>query len=223
MPSKRTLALVPIDRVQQRIILIRGERVNLASELGKLYGVSTKRLNEAVKRNLARFPEDFMFQLTWDEAENLKSRIATLNGEARDSSRSQIATLNRGKNFKYRPHAFTEHGAIMAATVLNSPQAVNASLFVVRAFVQLRELLSTHTQLAFKLAELEQRLETHDGQIIALIDAIRELMTEPDDPPKPPIGFQTELDGPKQTRARRLKPAGNAKSARTPNPKTLTR
>ena len=219
--SASSSAIVPVERVRQVILLMRGQRVIIDADLARLYGVTVKRLKQQVRRNSDRFPEDFMFQLTWEEAESLRmqiagldvpadqtdsrSQIASLNdpsiaqvpqlqGVTGISSRMQIASLNRGRNVKYRPFAFTEHGAIMAATVLNSPNAVKASLFVVRAFVQLRELLSTHRNLAAKLNELERKLQDHDGQILGIIEAMRELMNEPDEPAKPPIGFATELE-----------------------------
>jgi hypothetical protein len=136
-----------------------------------------------VKRNPERFPEDFMFQLTKEEADYWLY------------SRSQIAILKRGKNIKYLPYAFTEHGAIMAANVLNSPQAVRMSVFVVRAFVKLREMLATHKELAHKLAELERKLQNHDESIRSLVAAIRQLM-RPSEPetPKKRIGFLAPLE-----------------------------
>ena len=139
-----------IKDVGSLIITIRNQKVIVDRDLAEIYGVGTRRLNEQVKRNPERFPEDFMFQLTKEEA-GFWVR-----------SRSQIAILKRGKNIKYLPYAFTEHGAIMAANVLNSPQAVKISVFVVRAFVKLREMLSTHKELAHKLAALERKLQNHD-------------------------------------------------------------
>jgi hypothetical protein len=207
MPRKsKSLAIVPVERVQDRILVIRGQRVILAADLARLYGVTPKRLNEAVRRNADRFPNDFMFQLTWEEAQILRSQFATLRlDESGERSRPQSATVKgvHGRHSKYRPFAFTEHGTIMAATILNSEKAVQASLFVVRAFVKLRELLSTHHQLAEKLAELERKLQDHDGQILAIVEAIKELMEEPEEPKKPPIGFQTELAGSRQALTRR--------------------
>jgi hypothetical protein len=188
--------MVVFEQVRQTILLLRGQRVILDADLARLYGVTTKAFNQQVKRNRDRFPEDFMFQLTWEEAADSRSQFVTLNeGSKPQRLRSQIATLKPGQNMKYRPYAFTEHGAIMAATVLNSKEAVKASLFVVRAFVQLRELLSTHRDLAAKLDELEKKLQNHDDQILALVDAIRQLMEEPEEAEerKPPIGFQTEI------------------------------
>jgi hypothetical protein len=165
----------PLEGIQQAILLIRSKRVMLDADLAKLYGVSTKRLNEQVKRNRDRFPEDFMFQLSPEEAEAL---------------RSQMATSRQGRGGRrYLPFAFTEHGAIMLAAVLNTPRAIEVSIFVVRAFVRLREILSTHKALAHKLAELESKIETHDEAIRSLVSAIRELMTAPERPPKK-IGFQ---------------------------------
>jgi hypothetical protein len=161
--------------VESRILFLRHHRVILDSDIAKLYGVPVKRLNEQVKRNQARFPSDFMFQLTEKEHEALRSQIAT-------------SKKSRGGR-RYPPYAFTEHGAIMAATVLNSERAVEMSVFVVRAFVRLREMLATNRRLAGKIDELENRLDTHDSTIQDLLEAIKELMT-PQDPPRKRIGFQ---------------------------------
>jgi phage regulator Rha-like protein len=130
--------IISIELIEQRIFVIRGQKVMLDADLAQLYGVSTKRLNEQVKRNRDRFPDDFMFRLSSEE------------GELILASRSQIATLKRGQNLKYAPYAFTEHGAIMAANVLNSVVAVHASIQVVRAFARLREITATHKELAQK-------------------------------------------------------------------------
>ena len=204
MPARKTTsgAIIPVDQVQARILIIRGQRVIMDSDLAKLYGVPTKRLNQQVSRNTDRFPDDFVFQLTADEAATLRLQSATSNPKS--ALRSQSATSNARGGRRYKPYAFTEHGAIMAANVLNSREAVRASVFVVRAFVKLRELLSTHVQLAAKLDELERKLQNHDDQIASIVDAIRELMEETaDDPPKPPIGFQTEALGPPKQLTRR--------------------
>lgn len=161
--------------VESRILVLREQKVILDSDLAELYGVPVKRLNEQVKRNQERFPADFMFRLSMEES---------------DSLRSQIATSKPGRGGRrYSPFAFTEHGAIMAATVLNSERAVEMSVFVVRAFVRLRELLATNQQLASKIDELEQRLDTHDASIQELIEAIRELMA-PEPATGRSIGFQ---------------------------------
>ena len=148
--------------VESNILQVRGHRVILDSDLAKLYGVEVKRLNEQVKRNVRRFPDDFMLRLSLEEAANL---------------RSQIATSSSGHGGRrYRPYAFTEHGAIMAASVLNSERAIEMSIFVVRAFVRMRETLAANQEVLSKLAELERRVESHDANIQELIEAIRELM-----------------------------------------------
>ena len=159
-----------------RILVIRGQRVVLDSDLALLYEVETKRFNEQIRRNLARFPSDFMFQLTDEEFESL---------------RSQFATSKRGGR-RYLPFVFTEHGAIMAASVLNSERAVQMSVYVVRAFVQLRELMVDHKVLADKLDALERRVSHHDNSLVALIDAIRALTEQPK-LVKRPIGFTADV------------------------------
>jgi len=156
--SKSSLAV----SVDSRILVVRQQKVILDTDLAELYGVPVKRLNEQVKRNRERFPSDFMFRLTDEEQESLRSQNAT-------------SKSGRGGR-RYAPYAFTEHGAIMAATVLNSEQAVEMSVFVVRAFVRLREMLASNEKLAAKIDELEQRLDTHDASIQDLIEAIRQMM-----------------------------------------------
>jgi hypothetical protein len=169
-------SLIPTERVEKAICVLRGHRVILDRDLAELYGVTPKRLNEQVKRNHHRFPDDFMFQLTSEEA------------TAMMASRSQFATLKRGQNIKYVPYAFTEHGALMVANVLNSPVAVEASITVVRAFVRLRQMLSSHVELARKLASLEKK---YDAQFKVVFDAIRQLM-EPPPLKRRSIGFHSE-------------------------------
>jgi phage regulator Rha-like protein len=163
----KLLALVPIEHITRAILVLRGHKVLLDTELAALYGVSTKRFNEQVRRNRERFPADFMFQLTDEELAALRSQIATLKG-------------GRGQHRKYLPYAFTEHGAIMAATILNSSRAVEMSVYVVRAFVKLRELLSSNRELARRFAQLETRIDKklteHDDAIAAILSAIRQLM-----------------------------------------------
>ncbi len=159
MPKRRG---TPVFSVESRILLLRRQKVILDTDLAELYGVSVKRLNQQVNRNRERFPSDFRFQLSAKEHESLRLQFATSNGR-------------RGGR-RYPPYAFTEHGAIMAATVLNSERAVQMSVFVVRAFVRLREMLATNWRLAAKFNELESRLETHDTAIQEIIEAIRELM-----------------------------------------------
>ena len=189
MPNRQ--AIIPIGRIEQDILLLRGQKVILDADLAQLYGVATKVLNQAIKRNIERFPEDFMFQLTDGESAALRSQIVT-SKEGRGGRR-------------YAPYAFTEHGAIMAASVLNTEQAVKVSVYVVRAFVKLREMLSTHKQLAQKLAELERGLQKHDHQILALVEAIRQLMEPPPEPKRKPIGYATEHEEHKKKPARKKK------------------
>ena len=174
--NEKEEALITRD-VESLIITMRNQKVIIDRDLAEIYGVETRRLNEQAKRNPERFPEDFMFQLTTEEADFWVR------------SRSQIATLKRGMNIKYLPYAFTEHGAIMAANVLNSPQAVKMSVFVVRAFVKLREVISKHKELTYKLAQLERKLQNHDESIRSLVAAIRQLMVPPA-PKSRPIGFR---------------------------------
>jgi hypothetical protein len=155
----------PAD-IARAILVLRGQRVILDAELAALYGASTKRLNEQVKRNARRFPEDFLFRLTRVETEIL--------------NRSQNATgLQKHRDPRFPPFAFTEHGAIMAATILNSPRAVEMSLYVVRAFIRLRDLLASNSTLARKLDELERKYQHHDEAIVTILSAIRELMSPP--------------------------------------------
>ena len=166
-------ALVPYEAIESRILLIRGQKVMLDADLAALYGVPTKRLNEQVKRNQMRFPADFMFALTLQEAANLKSHIATSSwGGAR-----------------HRPFPFTEHGALMAASVLNGPRAIEASVHVVRAFVRMRQAIETHREWAKKLDELEGKVGTHDEEIQLIFKALKRLMAEPEKKKKKPIGF----------------------------------
>jgi phage regulator Rha-like protein len=177
-PKRRLLqnqkrgTVVPIESC---IVILRRQKVILDTELAELYGVPVKRLNQQIKRNRERFPADFMFQLTAQETSRLRLQIATSNN-GRGGRRS-------------KPYAFTEHGAIMAATVLNSERAVHMSVFVVRAFVRLRDLLAGNRQVAAKIAELEDHLDTHDRAIRQIIDAIRRLTTRRA-APGARIGFQ---------------------------------
>jgi phage regulator Rha-like protein len=176
--SKQTTALA--NRAESKILLIRGVRVILDSDLAELYGVEVKRLNQQVKRNIRRFPDDFVFQLSADEAANL---------------RSQFVTSSSGHGGRrYLPYAFTEHGAIMAASILNSERADDMSIFVVRAFIRMREALAANQQIIAKLSELEHRVEGHDSDIQDLIQAIRELM-EPPPSTNRRIGFTLSSGG----------------------------
>lgn len=189
--AKRQSA-VPLERIENSIFLLRGQKVMLSTDLAHLYGVQTKILNQTVRRNRNRFPGDFMFQLTWEETENLKSQIVTLNPAHSSPSRSQIVTLKRGLNIKYQPYAFTEQGVAMLSSVLHSKRAVQVNIEIMRAFVRLRQMLATHADLARKLATLEKR---YDTQFRAVFDAIRELMTPPEPKKKRPIGFAPWKDG----------------------------
>ncbi len=165
------------NSVENRIVLVRGQKVLLDSDLAALYGVEVRALIQAVKRNKKRFPSDFFFQLTAEENEALRSQTV-------------ISKSSRGGR-RYAPYAFTEHGAIMAASVLNSPRAVEMSIYVVRAFVRQRETLATHKALAAKLAELEQRLESTDHNIVEIVKAIHMLAMPPEKPVRQ-IGFSTD-------------------------------
>lgn len=178
-------AIILAKRVSSKILVLRNQRVILASDLAELYGVPVKQLNQQVKRNSHRFPSDFLFTLTKAESESL---------------RSQIVTSNSGRGGRrYLPYAFSEHGAIMAATVLNSKRAIEMSIFVVRAFVGMRQALAINQHVVSKLLELEARLDSHDAEIQDLVEAIRELMT-----PLPAnnrrIGFEAPLRAAKNRR-----------------------
>ena len=191
MSSRAVTQLVPIELVENLICLVRGEKVLLDADLAMLYGVETRALNQAVKRNLTRFPADFVFQLTIKEADSLLR------------SRSQSVTLNtRGTNIKYRPYAFTEQGVAMLSSVLRSERAVQVNVAIMRAFVGLRRLLASNEALAAKLADLERHLEGHDQAIKSLFDAIRQLATPPAAKPPREIGFHVK-DATKPYRVKR--------------------
>ena len=179
----KSKSLVPIEQIDGMIRSIRGTRVILDSDLAKIYGVPTFRFNEAIKRNRHRFPPDFMFQLTTEEAAALRSQIAILK-------------KGRGQHRKYRPYAFTEHGALQAANVLRSPRAVQMSVFVIRAFVRMRQTLLGTRELAEKLAALEKkltsRLDVHEAAIVEVLRDLMQILNPPPLPPDPPtkqIGF----------------------------------
>lgn len=176
--SMPTRGRLQAHSVQSRILFLRRRRIILDVDLAELYGVGVKRLNEQVKRNRQRFPSDFMFRLALTEQRALRSHFATSNN-------------GRGGR-RYSPYAFTEHGAIMAATVLNSERAVQMSVYVVRAFVHLREMLAANRQIAAKIAELEDRLDDHEDSLRNVLEAIRELVTPPENPRRR-IGFQLPL------------------------------
>src|SRR5437588_2721113 len=163
-----------MQTVENAIHLVRGQRVMLDSDLAGIYGVTTKRLNEQLKRNQQRFPQDFAFQLTTEEFATLRSQIATSN------LKSQFATSSSHGGKRKLPWVFTEHGAIMLASVLNSPVAIEASVRVVRAFVRMREMLTLNRELSQKLSELEPRMDGNDEDIQKLFEAIRHLLAPPE-------------------------------------------
>ena len=171
--------LLPIENIQSKIFVIRGKKVLLDRHLAELYGVTTKNLNKAVKRNIERFPDDFMFQLTAEES---------------NSSRFQIGTLNkRGHNVKYLPYAFTENGVAMLSSVLRSPKAIQVNIEIMRVFTRLREILLTHKDLKRKIEILERKYKNHDLKINAIVGVIDELLNPPLDKKKQnKIGFVRE-------------------------------
>ncbi|HKY29041.1 MAG TPA: ORF6N domain-containing protein [Pyrinomonadaceae bacterium] len=194
-----TLAL---QKIAPLIYEIRSERVILDSDLAAIYGVPVKALNQAVKRNSDRFPKDFAFRLTRSEFISLRSQVA--NSASTTLNRSQIVTgSQKHRNPRYPPYAFSEHGAIMAANVLNSKQAVQMSVFVVRAFVKLREMLATHKELANKLNELERKIGKHDNTIASIVVAIRQL-AEPTKRESRAIGFRATRERDHKTETKQI-------------------
>ncbi len=179
-------AIVPIERIEQRIFLLRGQKVMLSPHLAELYGVAPKVLIQAVKRNAERFPSDFMFQLTSEEVTRSRSQIVTLNDSRSRRLRSQIVILKRGQNIKHLPYAFTEQGVAMLSSVLRSKRAIQVNVEIMRSFVRLRQLFVSHADLAAKLEELEKK---YDAQFKIVFDAIRQLMSEPVRPRRE-IGFR---------------------------------
>jgi ORF6N domain len=176
-------------QVEQRIFLIRGQKVMLDADLAMLYGVEARSLNQAVARNRQRFPADFMFQLSDAEYENIRSQfVTTLEGKKRDSSQTVMSSRKyRGRH--YRPYAFTEQGVAMLSSVLRSPRAVQVNIAIMRAFVRLREMLMSNADLARKLLALENKYDAH---FRIVFDAIRELMAGPPPSQKPRIGFHPQ-------------------------------
>jgi hypothetical protein len=185
-----------VEGLEPLIFAIRGRRVLLDADLARLYGVTTKRFNEAFQRNRRRFPEDFAFQLTPDEFAGLRSRHAHSSAQALDSprtNRSQFATgSSLHRNVSFRPWAFTEHGALMAANILRSPRAVQMSVFVVRAFIRLREEVVADTRVVARLAEIDKKLLQHDVALLHLYEKLEPLLQPAADPPKRRIGFHTD-------------------------------
>jgi hypothetical protein len=177
MTKRQREELVLVEQIEPQILLIRGERVMIDADLAKLYGVPTKRLNEQVKRNRGRFPPDFAWQLTAEEKAEVVANC------------DHLAQL---KFSRTTPFAFTEHGAMMAASVLNTPRAVDVSVYVVRAFVRLRKFLTAHRDLSLRLDELERTTASHGTAIESLVAAIRRLMEPPPAPPRRKIGFHVK-------------------------------
>lgn len=167
--------VIPQETVENKIYMIRGQKAMLSTDLAKLYGVPVMRLNEQVKRNIKRFPDDFMFQLSDEENEILKS---------------QFAISSWGGARRANPYAFTEQGVAMLSSVLNSERAIQVNIAIMRVFVNLKRILSTHKELAYKLKELEGKIEKHDVEIQNIFEAIRKLMTPLPEPPKRRIGFR---------------------------------
>src|SRR5262245_21096202 len=196
----RRISLVPLERVERAIILVRGEKVLLDRDLAEIHDVETRALNQAVKRNAERFPIDFMFQLTAAEANAVRL------------SRSHSVILKRGENIKYLPYAFTEHGALMLANVLNSERAVQTSVQVVRSFVRLRQMLTSNAELARKLAALEKK---YAAQFKVVFDAVRRLMPSPDTARKE-IGFHVKRQDYQPKARMRYR---HASSAASPSPR----
>lgn len=188
----------PPDPLSGRIFTIRGQRVVFDADLARLYGTTTKVFNQAIKRNAARFPKDFAFQATEEEAEFLRSQIVTLDGESVHGMGSQSVAASRvhdrrGRHRKYLPWMFTEHGAVMAANVLRSPKAVAMSVYVVRAFVRMREELMTSAVIFKRLAEIDKKLVTHDVILRDIYDKLRPLLAPAPEPPRKELGFHTRM------------------------------
>jgi hypothetical protein len=181
MPKKQSKALVPAGQIERSILLIRGQKVLLDADLARLYGVETKVFNQAVKRNLDRFPDDFMFQLTDKELEKRRSQFVTSNPAAKMGLRRP-------------PFVFTEQGVAMLSSVLRSPRAVQVNIEIMRAFVRLRRILAVNAELARRLDEVESHLGKHDEQFSDVIRAIRQLMEPPTRPPRRHIGFHVPDD-----------------------------
>ncbi|HEY3242453.1 MAG TPA: ORF6N domain-containing protein [Phycisphaerae bacterium] len=184
-----TQAIVPAERIEGAILMIRGQKVLLDTHLAGFYGVTVSRLNEAVKRNRDRFPDDFMFRLSRAEFDELRRQSGTSN------LKSQIAiSSSQWGGRRQPPYAFTEQGVAMLSSVLRSKRAIRVNLEIMRAFVRLRRVLAVNAELARRLDDLEQRVGQHDEQFAAVIQAIRELMQPPATTKRKPIGYQTEAD-----------------------------
>lgn len=183
-------AVIPVERIERAILMIRGQKVLLDSHLAELYGVPTKAFNQAVKRNVQRFPVDFMFQCTAEEADALRSQFVT----SKPGMRSQFVTASK-RNVRFLPYAFTEQGVAMLSSVLNSERAIDVNIAIMRAFVRLREILATNKDLARKLDEHDKKLGEHDEKFQFVFEAIRQLMAPPPASKKRRIGFAADSDG----------------------------
>ncbi len=183
--------ILPVSDIGPLIRTVREMRVILDADLAGIYGVTTKHLNEQFSRNRDRFPQDFAFQLTREEWKSLRSQFATSNPAP--GMRSQFATASK-RNVRYLPYAFTEHGALMAANILNSPRAVAMSVYVIRAFVKIREGLAANAAILKRLAEIDKTLLLHDAALHDIFQKLRPLLEPPPLPPKPEIGFHIKED-----------------------------
>jgi hypothetical protein len=182
---------IPIEHIEKAILVIRGYKVMLDSDLAELYGVRTKVLKQAVRRNIERFPKDFMFELSREEHSNLRSQIVT-------------SSFAQWGGPRYKPMAFTEQGVAMLSSVLRTKRAIQVNIAIMRVFVMLREMMATHKELALKLAKLEERLESHDKQIQSIFEAIRALMA-PSEKPRKKIGFEVKEAAAKYRKGRKRK------------------
>jgi hypothetical protein len=187
-PPGSELATIPPELIERKIYMIRGHKVMIDRDLAELYHVPAGRLNEQVKRNLKRFPEDVMFQLTLEEA------TAVLAARS-SGSRSQVAILKRGQNIKYLPYGFTEHGVAMLSSVLRSDRAVQMNILIVRAFVRLRDMLASHKDVAQTVQDLQSRQDEQGEQITAIIDTLNRLLPAEPESPRRRIGFITGKSG----------------------------
>lgn len=178
MSNSTLAALIPDEVVMNKIYLIRGQKVMLDRDLARLYGVETKRLKEAVRRNIARFPQDFMFELSGEEWSSLRTQIATLEN-------------GRGRHPKYTPFAFTEQGVAMLSSVLNSETAINVNIQIIRVFTKMREMILTHKDILLQLEKIEKKLTRHDEDIALIFGYLKQLLSPPQ-PPRRKIGFRKD-------------------------------
>jgi ORF6N domain-containing protein len=199
--------IVTVEQIARRICYVRGEKVLLDVDLAALYGVATKALNQAVRRNRDRFPDDFMFQLTTKEVLILRSQFVTSSSQgakdqAAGNSSQIVMSSKRHGGRRYRPYVFTEQGVAMLSSVLNSDRAVKVNIAIMRAFVRLRQTLDANRELARKFSELERRVDKHDEEIAAILEAIRQLMAPPEKPRRE-IGFHVRENAPRYRASKR--------------------